>query len=147
MADETHVIRGINWRETFPFTQIFRAFRVAIHPTKLMLALIALLALYAGGRLLDTMWPVQSRAIPTPITRDPLTTLDVRRGAILAQGGDAGELSSTHMGEVREFEVFTPGGRSGRGSFDDWISNRRREIEDDYVRAVQDLKVTTDAEQ
>src|SRR5437879_4439412 len=64
MADESHVIRGINWRETFPFTQIFRAFRVAIHPTKLILALVALLALYAGGTILDTMWQVQSRAIP-----------------------------------------------------------------------------------
>jgi len=59
MADESHVIRGINWRETFPFTQIFRAFRVAIHPTKLIIALIALLALYAGGRVLDVIWPVQ----------------------------------------------------------------------------------------
>src|SRR3954447_12452467 len=67
MADESHVIRGINWRETFPFTQIFRAFRVAIHPTKLILALIALLALYSGGRVLDMIWPVQSRAIPKEI--------------------------------------------------------------------------------
>src|SRR5262245_53421504 len=64
MADESHVIRGINWRETFPFTQIFRAFRVAIHPSKLILALLALLALYAGGRVLDMLWPVQHRAIP-----------------------------------------------------------------------------------
>src|SRR5207248_10282864 len=64
MADETHVIRGINWRETFPFTQIFRAFRVAIHPTKLMLALAALLALYIGGRARDFVWPVQSRSVP-----------------------------------------------------------------------------------
>src|SRR5713101_4614579 len=68
MADESssssHVIRGINWRETFPFTQIFRAFRVAIHPTKLILALVALLAIYLGGRVLDAIWPVQDRAVP-----------------------------------------------------------------------------------
>ena len=62
MADESHVVRGINWRETFPFTQIFRAFRVAIHPTKLILALVALLLIYCGGWLLDSLWPVQSRA-------------------------------------------------------------------------------------
>ena len=33
------VLRGINWRETFPFTHIFRGFRIAIHPSKLMLGL------------------------------------------------------------------------------------------------------------
>ena len=32
MADESHVIRGIDWKTTFPFTQIFRSFRIAIHP-------------------------------------------------------------------------------------------------------------------
>jgi hypothetical protein len=140
MADESHVIRGVNWRETFPFTTIFRAFRVAIHPTKLMLALMALLALYAGGRLLDSMWPVQSRAIPAPVIGDQLTT---PRGADAGRTG-AADLPAVHMGEVRTYETFTAGGRAGRGSFDDWIANRRREIEDDYVRTVQDLKVTTD---
>jgi hypothetical protein len=65
MADESHVtLRTVNWREALPFTQIFRAFRVAIHPSKLMLALAALLCLYLGGRVLDALWPVQSRAIP-----------------------------------------------------------------------------------
>src|SRR5688572_13527497 len=62
-ADEPHgtqVIRGIDWRSTFPFTLIFRSFRIAIHPSKLFLALAALLLIYAGGRLLDgiwTLWP------------------------------------------------------------------------------------------
>src|SRR5688572_29995193 len=65
MADESHVpLRSINWREAFPFTQIFRAFRVAIHPSKLMLALAALLCLYLGGRVLDMLWPVKYRAVP-----------------------------------------------------------------------------------
>jgi hypothetical protein len=64
MADESHVpLRSINWREAFPFTQIFRAFRVAIHPSKLMLALAALLCLYMGGRVLDMLWPVKYRAL------------------------------------------------------------------------------------
>ncbi len=65
MADESQTtIRGINWRETFPFTQVFRAFRVAIHPTKLILALAALLSVYMGGRVLDALWPIGSRAVP-----------------------------------------------------------------------------------
>jgi hypothetical protein len=65
MADESHVtLRTVNWREALPFTQIFRAFRVAIHPSKLMLALAALLCLYLGGRVLDMLWRPQDRAIP-----------------------------------------------------------------------------------
>jgi hypothetical protein len=79
MADESHVIRGINWRETFPFTQIFRAFRVAIHPSKLILALLALLALYAGGRVLDLIWPVQHRAVPREVDHFETSGRDVER--------------------------------------------------------------------
>ncbi|HSV14552.1 MAG TPA: hypothetical protein VLI90_09840, partial [Tepidisphaeraceae bacterium] len=64
MADDPLTIRGINWRETFPFTNLFRAFRVAIHPSKIVLALVALLLLYVGGRILDGVWPLHDRAVP-----------------------------------------------------------------------------------
>jgi hypothetical protein len=147
MADESHVIRGVNWREVFPFTQIFRAFRVAIHPTKLMLALLALLALYAGGRLLDSLWPVKSRAIPAAVTGEQLSTLLARRGALDGERAGTPELPAVHMGEVRAYETFSPGGRAGGRSFEDWITSRRAEIETDYARTVQDLKVTTDEAQ
>lgn len=57
MADEAQQqIRSINWREVFPFTHLFRAFRIAVHPSKLVLALVALLLIYFGGRLLDVVW-------------------------------------------------------------------------------------------
>ncbi|MGB7159099.1 MAG: hypothetical protein WBD40_13605, partial [Tepidisphaeraceae bacterium] len=64
MADEPQVIRGINWRDTFPFTNLFRAFRVAVHPSKLVLGLILLLGIYAGGRFLDGIWPARHLAVP-----------------------------------------------------------------------------------
>ena len=69
MADEPLTIHGINWRETFPFTNLFRAFRIAIHPSKIVLALVMLLLLYSGGRVLDAMWRVQDRAIPDEVAR------------------------------------------------------------------------------
>src|SRR5687768_1252731 len=70
MAEEPQVlVRGFNWREAFPFTHIFRAFRVAIHPSKLALALLALLSLYIGGRLLDTLWFSEHLAVPGEIQR------------------------------------------------------------------------------
>ena len=63
MAEEPLVVRGISRRHTFPFINIFRAFRVAVHPSKLVLALVALLLLYAGGHVLDLCWPVADRAV------------------------------------------------------------------------------------
>ena len=68
MADaEPLSIRGIHWRDALPFTHLFRAFRVAIHPSKLGLALAALLLLYVGGHVLDYVWPVAYRAVPDEV--------------------------------------------------------------------------------
>ena len=64
MADEAQQIRSINWRDVFPFTHLFRAFRVAVHPSKLVLALVALLLIYAGGNVLDAVWPNKYRVTP-----------------------------------------------------------------------------------
>src|SRR3982751_6931604 len=64
MADEPQVIRGIDWKATFPFVSLFRGFRVAIHPSKLILALVALALIYFGGKLLDAIWPADYRAVP-----------------------------------------------------------------------------------
>src|ERR1051325_2720020 len=68
MADDAQgtIVRGIDWRSTFPFTLIFRSFRVAIHPSKLILALLAMILIYSGGRVLD-WWCLatpQHRALP-----------------------------------------------------------------------------------
>ncbi len=57
MADEAQqTIRNIQWRELFPFTNLFRAFRIAIHPSKLFLGLALILGVYLGGRVLDGLW-------------------------------------------------------------------------------------------
>ena len=121
MADESYVVRGVNWRETFPFTQIFRAFRVAIHPTKLILALVALMALYAGGWLLDSLWPVQYRAIPAYTSAD-------------------GHL---RLPEVYDFQRFDP--NKGAESFERLREQRRTELEDQYVAVLAESKVQPDA--
>ncbi len=57
-----HVIRAIHWKEIFPFLHIFRAFRIAVHPSKLGLGLMALLLIYCGGRILDGLWPQKYQA-------------------------------------------------------------------------------------
>jgi hypothetical protein len=67
MADEPQVIRGIDWKATFPFVSLFRGFRVAIHPSKLILALVALMLIYFGGKVLDGIWPRDYRAVPNEL--------------------------------------------------------------------------------
>lgn len=67
MPDEPQAIRAIDWKSAFPFTLIFRSFRVAIHPSKLVLALLALVLIYFGGRVLDAVWPASHRAVPTEL--------------------------------------------------------------------------------
>jgi hypothetical protein len=67
MTDEGQIIRGIDWRQTFPFTHIFRSFRVAVHVSKLALGLALLLLVYFGGRCLDGIWSSNSRAMPGEI--------------------------------------------------------------------------------
>ncbi len=56
MNDETPLLRSVDWKSVLPFTQIFRAFRIAIHPSKLLLMLVGIISIYAGGRLLDTFY-------------------------------------------------------------------------------------------
>src|SRR4051812_6175721 len=68
MADEAVTVREINWREAFPFTHLFRAFRIAIHPSKLIIALVALGCLWCGGLFLDLLWPQKYQVGPADRT-------------------------------------------------------------------------------
>jgi len=52
-TDRSGSLTEINWQQAFPFTSLFRTFRLAIHPSKLILALAAVLICYLGGRVLD----------------------------------------------------------------------------------------------
>ena len=56
MPDEPVSLRDINWRDALPFINLFRGFRVAVHPSKLVLALVALGCLWCGGLVLDAIW-------------------------------------------------------------------------------------------
>ncbi|NLX07333.1 MAG: hypothetical protein GXY33_19510 [Phycisphaerae bacterium] len=69
---------GINWSEAFPFTNLFRTFRLAIHPSKLFLALLAVLVCYIGGRFLDGLagWVSDSHVVVTERTDIPYQPAD-----------------------------------------------------------------------
>ena len=53
MADETGELKRINWAECCGCVQLFRAFRMAISPYRLIIAFCGLLTLYVVGRVLD----------------------------------------------------------------------------------------------
>ena len=58
-------LRHVDWRAAFPFVNVFRGFRIAAHPSKLVLALAGVLLLYLGGRVLDFAWSTTGqRAVP-----------------------------------------------------------------------------------
>ena len=62
MPEDSRTVTSIDFRAVFPFTHLFRTFRIAIHPAKMYLALILLTLLYTGGRFLDYAWPAKYRA-------------------------------------------------------------------------------------
>src|SRR5687767_5498521 len=101
MADEPQQIRGINWRETFPFTHLFRAFRIAVHPSKLMLGLIALLALYGGGRLLDGVWAPRHLAVQSAAGEPSEVYLYERA---VDSGGSSSEFAAERRGQREAIE-------------------------------------------
>ena len=56
MAQEQQEIRSINWNEVFAFTHLFKCFRMAIQPSKLLLAAAALIVMFLAGWGLDSLW-------------------------------------------------------------------------------------------
>ena len=58
MTDEQHELRRINWTEVFSFTHIFKSFKMAIHPSKLGLALAAVVIIFCAGWVMDQVWAV-----------------------------------------------------------------------------------------
>ncbi len=49
-------VESVRWREALPSLHLFDAFRLAIHPSKLLLAFVLVVLLYLGGIGLDAIW-------------------------------------------------------------------------------------------
>ncbi len=67
MADQSTELRRINWLECFPFTNIFKTFRIAISPTKLGLALAAVILAGLVGVVLDGIWGSKCKPVQNEI--------------------------------------------------------------------------------
>lgn len=64
MPEQPAELQRINWSACFPFTLLFRTFKMALHPSKLGLALAALILLGALGYGLDYLWRLTGRSLP-----------------------------------------------------------------------------------
>ncbi len=77
MAEHSSELRRVSWNEVFGFTHIFKSFRMAIHPSKIMLSLAAIIVLYVGGMILGGIWSMAGvRAevnIATPLRQNYAT--------------------------------------------------------------------------
>jgi len=115
MADEHQEIRNINWREVFPFTHLFRGFRMAVDPKKLLLLFAALTATWGVGKGLDLVF---GRRVPVMYSRVdslPAAPKEAKDQAnqLFSPGGISASVSPDPVGlggggEGRE-------GRGGRG--------------------------------
>ena len=65
MADEQHEVRQVSWTEVFSFTQIFKSRKLAMHPSKLVLALALIALVCLGGCLFDLIWSIGGSYVNT----------------------------------------------------------------------------------
>ena len=58
MSDHSHrvYVEGVDWHSLIPSLRLFRAFRIAIGPSKLFLAMCLVVLTYLGGLVLDSVW-------------------------------------------------------------------------------------------
>ncbi|MHC4717498.1 MAG: hypothetical protein ACYS5V_11045 [Planctomycetota bacterium] len=56
MANEQHTVRSISWNEVFSYAHIFKSFKMAIHPSKIILALMAILLTGLFGWVTERIW-------------------------------------------------------------------------------------------
>ncbi len=120
MADEPLTIHGINWREAFPFTNLFRAFRVSIHPSKIVLALLALILLYTGGQVLDLLWPVRFRAVPGEVSLYEQFAAHAKPGQNFSEIRENArqEIESVYASELLRFKLETNVDAANRAAHD-----------------------------
>ncbi len=67
MPEQSSEARRFDWSDFLPFAPVFRSFRLAILPGKMLLALAALIVTALGGCLLDTVWLDRHDPLPREI--------------------------------------------------------------------------------
>ncbi|MCK5113849.1 MAG: hypothetical protein KAR11_03720 [Phycisphaerae bacterium] len=53
MADDQNAVKHVVWGEVFSFPQVFKSFKMAVQPSKLIIAALGIFLFFAGGMVLD----------------------------------------------------------------------------------------------
>jgi hypothetical protein len=77
-------LRRIAWGEVFPFVRLFQTFRLAIVPSRMLLALLCVAGCYIGGRVLDSIWTASGCGVAL----DPATRQSEIDAYAVASAGD-----------------------------------------------------------
>ncbi len=64
MSNGKNQVNSIDWMALFSFSHIFKSFRIAIHPSKIMLGLAAVISIYLAGSALDFVWGICGQSVP-----------------------------------------------------------------------------------
>ena len=123
MAEEQHEVRNINWNEVFSFTHIFKSFRMAIHPSKLILAFAAIAVIFVTGCVLDWFWALGGGYVYT-------------EGAVTARG----EISNHFIQRPDEFGEGKEKWQEGRleaaaGVLAEWQKERKELRSESFPRS------------
>ncbi len=106
MANGELELRNIVWGDVFPFLRLFRTFKLAIRPTRLLLGLAAVVAVCVVGWVLDGIWLRAGHGVLVdPLTAESeirayatLSAADYQDWARLAEG--ARELTTRTAGDL-----------------------------------------------
>ncbi|MCP4713245.1 MAG: hypothetical protein GY869_31830, partial [Planctomycetes bacterium] len=79
-ADRDYPVESGRWWDGFLFLRIFRGFRMAIQPGKLILGMLAVLTLFVGGWVMDQLTPESKRVI----VRDGVSELEFYTSRVAA---------------------------------------------------------------
>lgn len=147
MADQPVTVRGFDYKTAFPFTIIFRSFRVAVHPSKLILAVLAIVLIFTTGTLLDAIWPV--RAVPDEISIYASTRSDKDAARLYAE-----EVAESRAEAQRKYDALLvatgkPKEEAGLGDIK-WTIRHNREKQataarEAFVARRESLKQALDA--
>ncbi len=99
MPKQPTELRRINWSECFPFTHLFRTFKLAVHPNKLVLALVAVLLTGLWGWFLDAIWSGKHQALNGEVSASwQVPNLDEWRQATLSSQARQIRMACTSVG-------------------------------------------------
>ncbi len=98
---------GPDWLESMRFIQIFRCFRIALQPGKLVLGLMGIFLIFLSGYILDGLTPSGSRVAvsATMFTEsgEPMTELDAFLSGRYTELGDMGSFRRTIQQRNEEY--------------------------------------------